>query len=86
MLNTPPAIDEGIWVAHGFLEERSFVVADPDGGFTKKLYNFSGFGGPDETTRIGLYDYFDFPVTNPTARHEPASWGGMSGGGCGRLS
>ena len=81
-LTSPPHIRDGFWVTQGFLGERTVVFVDPDGqGSTKKLYNFSGVGGPEESVQVGDHDYFEFPVNQPDAPGTPRNWGGMSGGG-----
>jgi hypothetical protein len=82
MLTDRPDIRDGVWIAQGFLEERSHVLRADDGrGVTKRFYNFSGVGGPEPIDSDGRFDYFDFPVVDEEAKHDPASWGGMSGGG-----
>jgi len=82
MLYNPPGLGDGVWVAQGFLEERTVVTPNPDGrGFTKGFYNFSGVGGPEFGDRIDEFDYFEFPVSEAATQDSPRSWGGMSGGG-----
>lgn len=81
MLSEPPDVRDGVWFAQGFLEERTVVTADPDGGTTTRFYNFSGIGGPDGPTERGGYDYYVYPVSHEARSDAPLSWGGMSGGG-----
>lgn len=82
MINNPPDLRDGVWVAQGFLEERTVVKPNQDGrGFTKSFYNFSGVGGPEVGDQIGDFDYFAFPVSHEARQYSPKNWGGMSGGG-----
>jgi hypothetical protein len=73
---------DGVWLAQGFLEERTTVGPDRvEAGLTKYFYNFTGVGGPDTIDSVGDYDYLDFPVSHEARPDAPASFGGMSGGG-----
>jgi hypothetical protein len=82
VLSSPPAFDDGVWFAQGFLEERTAVRPDrTETGPTKFLYNFTGCGGPDASPQIGDFDYLEFPVSHASRHEAPVSWGGMSGGG-----
>lgn len=79
LLSTPPDVHDGIWFTQGFLDERTAVSQDADGGTTTRFYNWTGFGGPDGPVERDGFDYFEFPVTGDRSE-VPASWGGMSGG------
>ena len=82
MLQNPPNLRDGFWVAQGFLEERTVVTRNAEGrGFTKSFYNFSGVGGPEVGDQIGDFDFFEFPVSHEGKQNSPKNWGGMSGGG-----
>lgn len=82
MLGSPPEIDDGVWFAQGFLEERTVVTLDADRrGRTTGFFNFTGVGGPDKVINVGEHDYFEFPVDFGARAVAPRSWGGMSGGG-----
>jgi hypothetical protein len=82
MLQSPPNLDDGVWFTNGFLAERTMVTLDPDGARgTKWFYNFSAIGGPDSSSSLGRYDFFEFPVSYEARGEAPESWGGMSGGG-----
>jgi hypothetical protein len=82
LLGSPPDLQDGVWCAQGFLAERTVVTTDPsEGGFTKWFYNFSGFGGPENSTQVDEHDYFEFPVSHESRADAPVDWGGMSGGG-----
>lgn len=82
LLNSPPDLRDGVWIAQGFLEGGTVVTPDPDGrGITKGFYNFSGVGGPETGDQVGEYDYFEFPVSHEARQNAPRSWAGMSGGG-----
>jgi hypothetical protein len=82
MLQAPPDLRDGVWFANGFLAERTRITQEPDRVRpTKWFYNFSGIGGPDHSPNLGLYDYFEFPVSYEARREAPENWGGMSGGG-----
>lgn len=82
MLQNPPDLRDGFWVAQGFLEERTVVTRNAEErGFTKSFYNFSGVGGPEVGDQIGDFDFFEFPVSHEGKQNSPKNWGGMSGGG-----
>lgn len=80
-LHSPPPLDDGVWVANGFLAERSMTIEEPDGRSVKGFYHFSAFGGPEVSPKVGEYDYFEYPVTLESRPGAPERWGGMSGGG-----
>ena len=80
-LDAPPAIDDGVWVANGFLDERSRTVEVSGDRRVKGFYNFSAFGGPEAPLVVGEYDYYDYLVSAESRAGAPTSWGGMSGGG-----
>jgi hypothetical protein len=80
-LYKPPSLDDGVWVANGFLAERTMAIQEPDGRRVKGFYNFSAFGGPEVSPKIGESDYFEYPVTLESREGAPQSWGGMSGSG-----
>ena len=77
---------DGVWVANGFLDERSRVVVEGVGHRVKGFYNFSAFGGPEAPETHGEYDYYDYLVTPESRAGTPTSWGGMSGGGIWQVS
>ena len=85
LLHGPPDLDEGFWIAQGFLEEKTVVLPHPDGhGSLVRFYNFNGIGSPEIVGEAGGYDYLDYPVSPVAERTPPPppqSWGGMSGGG-----
>jgi hypothetical protein len=81
VLATPPhVLNDGMWLAQGYLEEES-VVERRDGGTHFFLYNFTGVGAPDVVIHAGEHDYVDFLVSYEARPIMPRSWGGMSGGG-----
>lgn len=79
MLASPPEGEAGLWCANGYLEERCQTATRPDGA-VQFIYNFSGFGRPEEPQTSGDHDYFEMPI-DYDATEMPESWGGMSGGG-----
>lgn len=78
MSATSPAIAEGVWVAQGFLDEKT-VESEED--MYKSFFNFSALGRPDHTPKIDEFDYFEFTVSEAGQKNSPLEWGGMSGGG-----
>lgn len=81
-LKNPLDLDDGVWIAQGFLEERSVTSPKTAGRSGKKQwYNFSAVGRPEHCDSIGDYDYFMYPVSEEGRKDAPTSWGGMSGGG-----
>jgi hypothetical protein len=82
VLTRPRTLDDGLWTVQGFLDERTTETTDTEARrYIKTFYNYSGFGGPEETLKISGYDYFDFPVSFSGRSQAPINWGGMSGGG-----
>lgn len=74
-----PAINEGIWVTQGFLEERSSSQIESDDLLHINMYNFTGIGGIENQSVRGEFDYFDAPVVHE--EDVPSRFNGMSGGG-----
>jgi hypothetical protein len=82
VLHRPFDLNQGVWIAQGYLEERNVVTLDADGrGRTMGFYEFSGVGGPQSIHERDGFDYSDFPVSADSRASSPKSWGGMSGGG-----
>lgn len=81
MLNNPGDVRDGAWFIQGFLQERTVIKADPEGGYTKYFYNFTGVGGPDGSEEVDGFDIFEYPVDHAKRSEAPKNFGGMSGGG-----
>lgn len=82
-LETPPDRHNGVWLVHGFVDERTVDEPGKDGfSRVKNFYHFSGVGGPDEPPiQVGNYDYYAFPVSYNARSVAPTNFGGISGGG-----
>jgi hypothetical protein len=82
MLSSPPDDREGLWVAHGFVEEMT--VLDPEPlryDRVKGFCQFSAIGGVDSYISNGDHDYYKFPLIEPASQCIPSNFGGCSGGG-----
>lgn len=80
VLTTPRGVHDGIWLAQGFLQEKTTTTRESD-GVNFHMYNFSAIGGPDEIVQVGDHEYVDYPVSFEARGTTPKDWGGMSGGG-----
>jgi hypothetical protein len=80
-LQAPRVPEDGVWVANGFLHERTKLLREADGRSVKGFYNFSALGRPEVPFTVGDYDYFDYLVDPACLEGSPARWNGMSGGG-----
>jgi hypothetical protein len=79
MLKNPPDIGNGVWCATGFLDERC-ETRETTNGNVQYMYQFGGFGGPDELSNVDGYDRLEMTI-DEDAPDMPKSWGGTSGGG-----
>ena len=82
MLQNPPILNSGFWIANGFPDTEKAIEADTeDGSRVMRYMNFNGVGGPREPWVVGDHDYYSFPVVPHDLYGIPRDFGGMSGGG-----
>lgn len=81
MLQTPPALSDGLWVVNGFVDEWTREEPSDRYRLVKIFCNFSGIGAPEPPVSDGEHDYFAFPISYGQRSVAPKSFGGMSGGG-----
>ncbi len=81
LLSRPPADNEGIWIASGFVEELTRIDPTPDHYVKVKAFcNFGSVGGAQAYEAQEPYDYFQFPIESPEVG-APHDFGGVSGSG-----
>jgi hypothetical protein len=82
LLQTPPDLSVGLWVVHGFIDERTRVDQGATGNpMIKGFYSLSGATVPEPPVSAGDHDYFLCPVSHGGWSAAPKSFEGMSGGG-----
>jgi hypothetical protein len=83
LLLSPPDLNIGLWVVHGFVHELTGVAQSASGGdpMIKGFYSLSGATGPEPPVSVGDHDYFVCPVSHGGSSIAPRSFEGMSGGG-----
>jgi hypothetical protein len=83
LLQMPPDLSVGLWVVHGFVDERTRVDQGAAGGdpMIKGFYSLSGATAPEPPVSAGDHDYFVCPVSHGAWSIAPRSFEGMSGGG-----
>src|SRR5713226_2096863 len=79
ILNSPPRVDDGLWLLQGYLDERTTITLDADGGITTAFFNLSGLGGIEAAPAVGDFDYLEYPLGPEAQPDAPKSWGGVSG-------
>ena len=82
ILSSPPDDREGIWVAQGFVEEKTVLDPNPSPyERVKGFCQFGAFGGVGDYVSSGDHDYYTFPLDRPPSEDIPSNFGGCSGGG-----
>jgi hypothetical protein len=82
LLNEPPDINDGVWLVHGFVAERTVDERGVEGyEKVKGFYELTGHGWVKPPYSVGKYDYYAFPVNYLGQSVAPHKFGGMSGGG-----
>lgn len=80
LIDTPPDLN-GVWVALGYVGERTVVSPLPGGkGGTVTFNGNSLFSCPEVVRELDGYDYWDYPL-GPLSEQPPHSWKGLSGSG-----
>jgi hypothetical protein len=80
VLRDGPAVSEGCWVILGAPDERAQL--DAHGGMLNEM---AAFGAIAQTHARDGFDYVDFGIDRTgSSVGAPVSFGGVSGGGCGR--
>lgn len=82
ILNSPPALNDGIWFLCGFADE-STIVRGPERGFQRvtSFLGACGRGLVQHELQEGDFEYLDFEVGYGGVNEPPRDFRGFSGGG-----